>query len=42
MALLSLIGPATKLVGKYIDNKAKKAELSHQSLQVWQKNMLTN
>jgi|TARA_R100001509_G_C4868805_1_gene215980 hypothetical protein len=28
MALLSLIGPATKLVGKYIDNKAKKAELA--------------
>ena len=28
MALLSLIGPATKLVGKYIDNKAKKAELT--------------
>ena len=28
MAITSLIAPATKLIGKYIDNKSKKAELA--------------
>jgi hypothetical protein len=28
MALLSLIGPATKLIGKYVEHKGKKAELA--------------
>ena len=28
MAILSLIGPATKLIGKYVEHKGKKAELA--------------
>ena len=29
MALLSLIGPATKLIGKFVKDKDKQAQLAH-------------
>ena len=37
MALLSLIGPATKLIGKFIEDKDQKAALAHEIATIGQK-----
>jgi hypothetical protein len=34
MTLLSLIGPATKLIGKFVEDKDKKNELAHKLIDI--------